>query len=66
MGRLCYPTKHPATDPGTRQRRDYKIVPVRGGHGAVFAYPGTGFWEDYAHQGTGFWAIREQVLVHDV
>jgi len=37
MGRLCWPTKHPATDPGTRRRRDYKVVPVRGGHGALFA-----------------------------
>ena len=48
MGRLCWPTKHPATDPDTRRRRGQCVVPVRGGHGAVFAYPDTGFWEGYA------------------
>ena len=34
MGRLCYPTQHPGTSPGTLAS---KAVTVQGGYGAVFA-----------------------------
>ena len=51
---------HPATYPGALVE---KLSRWQDRYGAVFANPGTEFWEDYALQGTEFKASSVKVLV---